>query len=638
MKSKRLLLSIFMTWTLSSCTFFKEMIFSDEQEVSTEQTNDDNVIEEPVPDDTETKKDPQPEPEPQVEPKDNEPVVPVDPVDAPVYYDITFRNYDNSILCVAPTLEGQLPVYKGKEPVRPSSNYEKYNFAGWNPTVTVATANRDYVAKFVTVDVTFTVSFYMDDKKTLIYSNDYKYGQMPTIPNDPVKNETASTIYAFKGWNKKVVAVTGDDQYYAVFTSTTKQYRVTFYDDDEQTVLQTGLWDYGSTPKYNQSTPVKQSSASANYKFKGWNKTITKVTSDQEYVAVYESNTKTYKIRFLNEDGSTLQEGDYEYGVMPSCPEPKKEATENTAYTFAGWEPSITAVNCDRDYKAKFKETVRTYTVKFLNYDGKELKTTTCSYGKSPTYDGQTPTRPTTSSGGLITSYSFVGWHTNKDISSGEAYKTLPEIKEEPQPFYAIYKASYNYEISLKYKNYTMDVRRTVTLLDSKYSAVKEDITWTISNPNVLFISDKMGTIVPLGNGTALITAKFPNGVTHACTIEIVTVKLGKRDDNKTWSDEGTVEGWEKSFFNYSSENDKLTHKMEYKPGNVEWSSPYASNLSFEHYCTESWAKDFPQYHKYCVKYVKKVSKTVDTTISVKIKGSGNTSEQYLVFNIKLKK
>ena len=556
MKSKRLLLSIFMTCALSSCSFFKEVLFVDDT-AQTEDQPEEPVVEEVV--QPETKE--EPKEEPKVEPKQEEPVQPVEPIDETVYYKITFRNYDNSVLAVVNTPEGELPVYSGKEPTRPSTNYEKYNFAGWNPTITVATADIDYVAKFVTVDVTFNVSFYMDDKKTLLYSNEYKYGQMPTIPNDPTKNETASTTYTFKGWDKQVVAVTGNAKYYAVFTATTKKFRVTFYDDDNVTVLQTGLWDYNSTPKFNQSTPVKQSSASANYKFKGWNKTIAKVTSDQEYVAVYESNTKTYKVTFLNEDGSTLQEGEYEYGAMPSCPEPTKDSTNQTKFTFAGWEPSIKAVTSDITYIAKFDSVGRTYRITFYNYNFTELRIKNLGYGEATIYDGATPTKPNSVASGRVTKYTFVGWSDDKTkMNISNAITTLPAVSADAN-YYAVFSSESTYDYSLTWSSYNGIKNRTINLLDTTtYAAIKNDITWTSNNTSVAKV-DSTGKVTPVGVGTATITALTPDGQKRTCNFQTIDAYL-ELYQNHYQGYRGVYQPC--SFFFGIKNNDKLTQPIKY--------------------------------------------------------------------------
>ena len=75
-------------------------------------------------------------------------------------------------------------------------------------------------------------------------------------------------------------------------------------------------------------------------------------------------------------------------------------------YTFRGWTPAIDAVTGDVTYMAQFDETVNTYTVKFVNFDGSLLKTVTVAYGETPVYGAVAPTRPETDKSTFV----FAGW------------------------------------------------------------------------------------------------------------------------------------------------------------------------------------------------------------------------------------
>ena len=540
MRIKQLFLSLFLTITVSSCSLFKSPTFDEEQDF--ELANLD-VYEDSGPDPI-----PGTNPVPDAEP-------------AQVYYYITFRNYDNSFLTTVPTPAGEMPVYDGKEPFRSPTDYEKYNFAGWEPALTAADSDRTYFAKFTTVDVTFNVSFYMDDKKTLLYSNDFKYGQMPTIPPDPTKPGNASTVYTFKCWDKQVVPVTSDAKYNAVFTTSKKQYRVTFYDDDEETVLQTGLWDYGSTPQFTQGNPAKQATNSTIYSFKGWNKNITKVTGEQTYIAVYENKTKLYNIRFEDEDGTLLQNGTCEYGEIPSCPTPTKESTENEVYEFVGWEPSIKSVTKDETYVAKYSTKKRNYRVTFYNYDFSELGYKDCEYGEYLVPPN--PTRQSNYATGIQTTYTFVGWSNNKDnMSVSNATLTLPQVTATAS-YYAVFTANKEYDYSLTYSSYKGMKKRSITLLDSTYSAIKNDITWTSNNTSVAKV-DSSGKVTAVGVGTATITAQTPDGKKATCAYETIDAKLVIHNDRKPQLSVQRYNSAKWSYFFGISNNDKLTHPIPY--------------------------------------------------------------------------
>lgn len=94
--------------------------------------------------------------------------------------------------------------------------------------------------------------------------------------------------YTFKTWLPALSPAYADVTYKAAYTATIKKYTVTWYDDDEATVLQTkNDVTYGSIPTYSETLPTK-----TGYIFKGWKdkdgNTPTKVTDDIDYYAYYE--------------------------------------------------------------------------------------------------------------------------------------------------------------------------------------------------------------------------------------------------------------------------------------------------------------------------------------------------------------
>ena len=79
------------------------------------------------------------------------------------------------------------------------------------------------------------------------------------------------------------------------------------------------------------------------------------ITSDTTITAIFEKDR--YTVTFLNEDGSLIEEEEWEYGSIPYCSEtPVKESTDAVTYVFAGWSPQISAVTENVTYTAVFTE------------------------------------------------------------------------------------------------------------------------------------------------------------------------------------------------------------------------------------------------------------------------------------------
>ena len=126
------------------------------------------------------------------------------------------------------------------------------------------------------------------DDTVLETDTDVPEGSMPEYNgNEPVKPATPQYTYAFTGWTPTVSEVTGDATYTAVFSETLNTYTVTWLNYDG-TVLKTDEnVPYGTVPKYEGETPVKAATAEYTYTFSGWSQTLSEVTGDVSYKAVF---------------------------------------------------------------------------------------------------------------------------------------------------------------------------------------------------------------------------------------------------------------------------------------------------------------------------------------------------------------
>ena len=239
-------------------------------------------------------------------------------------------------------------------------------------------------ASDVTVSATFKkkefIIKFKDEDGTLLQSSPFPYGDTPVYKGSvPSKDPTAEKEYTFDGWydgdNKLTdeTKVSGETVYVARYTEAARMYSITFVDEDG-TVLQSSKVDYGTTPSYTKETPSKKADAQYTYAFNGWEPELTSVAGDTTYKATYSSTVNTYKITFVDEDGTKeLFSNTFEYGAMPvyGGETPTKKDDGEKKYTFSGWTPAISSVKEEIVYTATFVESSKTYNVIWLNNDEK---------------------------------------------------------------------------------------------------------------------------------------------------------------------------------------------------------------------------------------------------------------------------
>ncbi|MBO4962199.1 MAG: InlB B-repeat-containing protein [Clostridia bacterium] len=132
------------------------------------------------------------------------------------------------------------------------------------------------------VNTYYTITWVVDGVSTLEY---YASGEVPSYNGTPAKAKDAQYTYTFSGWDKTIVAVTGDTTYTAKFSTTLNKYTITWVIDG---VESTEEYNYGETPEY-KGTPTKDSDSEYTYTFTNWDKTVVTVTSDATYTAIFQA-------------------------------------------------------------------------------------------------------------------------------------------------------------------------------------------------------------------------------------------------------------------------------------------------------------------------------------------------------------
>ena len=314
-----------------------------------------------------------------------------------------------------------------------------YHFEGWSldgvnvidiPTVRGEDYNITYKAVFSEHRV-YVVKFMNDD---VIHNELHLYeGEGINIPViTPKRVSTYQFDYEFAGWTldgENIVDVaetigTEDITYIAKYTAIDRYYAIKFVNWDGEEIKVYSV-KHDEVPVYDGENPTKKETAEFFYDFDGWTPEIVAVTGEAVYTATYLATLRTYTVRWLNEDGTSLLEEDVNvpYGTMPSYDGaiPTKQANAQYTYTFAGWHIEISEVTGDMIYKATYTAEVNKYTITWKNENGTVLETDEkVPYGDMPEYNGSTPTKAST----VQYDFVFAGWDTAVSEVTGDVVYT----------------------------------------------------------------------------------------------------------------------------------------------------------------------------------------------------------------------
>ena len=259
-----------------------------------------------------------------------------------------------------------------------------YDFTGWNTEKDGSgTSYTDGATVTFTSDTVlyaqwkakkYTVTWVNEDGTVLETDENVPYGATPEYNGaTPTKAADAQYTYTFKGWTPAVSEVKGNVTYTAVYTSSTRYYRVTWYEadgsirgNDPRAAYGANIWDM--TESYTPTPPTKAADAQYTYTFDHWvnretNEAITsasKVTGDTDLDPVFKQELRMYTITWKNDDGTILETDEkVAYGTVPTYDGETPTKAEETRYTysFIGWDKDVTAVSGDVTYTAQFEKT-----------------------------------------------------------------------------------------------------------------------------------------------------------------------------------------------------------------------------------------------------------------------------------------
>jgi hypothetical protein len=339
-------------------------------------------------------------------------------------YNVTFKNSDGTILESKNWIAGTTPSYEGTPTKNPTVDYT-YEFNGtWSPAIKEVNGSATYVAQYDASPRAYTITFLNYDMSVLgtaevnyngTPSNSTYLAAIAPATTDPYKPDNSAFSFEFAGWRLQGASsngfaqVKGNQTYVAQFAETTKKYRITFLDDDGETVLHWTQLEYDAMPSYDgpATSGFNKQDAEWDYTFSGWTPAeFTAVQGPQTYTATYSKEHREYTITWLNDDGSQIDQTKVEYGEVPTHADATKTSTAEWNYTFTGWDETPVAVTEDATYKATFSAEKREYTITWKNGDATIEIDSNVPYGTTPSFDSATPAKAATAQ----YTYTFSGW------------------------------------------------------------------------------------------------------------------------------------------------------------------------------------------------------------------------------------
>jgi len=349
-------------------------------------------------------------------------------------YTVTFLDGDDNIFEVQYVPYGSNGVLPQGIPQKTPTKQYYYEFKKWEAypnSIRSDTVIRPIFNQFLQL---YKVTF-VDEQDNILKIQLVEYGSGATEPSPdliPKKADTQMYIYTFVGWSRPFSYVVEDITVKTVYIQELRCYTYTFYDEDRVTILKQVRAPYNSQiiPPPN---PTKQAQGQTQYRFVGWDKVVAdKLIEDVDYYAVYEEIPITFTVTFYDGDGFVISVQVVNYGQSAQTPDiiPTKTMNRVYEYVFEGWIEDYSVITTNLEVHPKFKEQLRKYTVRFINYDNSAMEALV-EYGKSAEGLVPTPVRK---------GYRFYDW--DKDIS----------VITEDMDVYAIF-APNNYQINFHPEN-----------------------------------------------------------------------------------------------------------------------------------------------------------------------------------------
>ncbi|MDD7194331.1 MAG: InlB B-repeat-containing protein, partial [Clostridiaceae bacterium] len=254
-------------------------------------------------------------------------------------------------------------------------------------------------------DITYTLTYYLDDAKTIVYSTaDYKFGDTIVAPADPTTADFGEGK-TFIAWDYDVPATMPSHNIDVVAMLEDIAYTVEFIGLDGATAIP------GSTltKYYNDQVTLAEApdATEEGYTFNGWkyadNSSVTFPITVTDNVKIYADYTiQSFKVSFYTDETMTELFKEYNLEFESEIPDPGTPVKEG--YAFQWWDTDIVGSAVSENIAVYAIWEANKYTITFNTDGGTEVAPITQDYATEVV----APTAPTK------TGYTFAGWYNGE--------------------------------------------------------------------------------------------------------------------------------------------------------------------------------------------------------------------------------
>ena len=334
-------------------------------------------------------------------------------------YTIKFVDEDGSLIS-SNVYHFEDNVVVPADPSKASDGDYEYFFAGWDSEIVPVDGNKTYTATYSSQRIEYSITIpenvsVIDENEEEVTSlSKLHYGDIIQIEYNLTEGYEVDTFSVTGAQTvlpgSNLYRVTGN--VVVVFEQKIRIFEVKFYDENND-LLYTDTVEFDETASYQGETPTKASDNVYHYTFEKWvdlqgnDAVLTNIQDNKNVYAKYSRQYVEYTILFIDEDDSEISRATYHYGQAVTTPAtPTKASSERYDYTFAGWDSQVIPVDGDKTYKATYSQSLREYTIKFVNENGALILQEKYHYEDSVTQPSQTPTKASDNT----YDYTFAGW------------------------------------------------------------------------------------------------------------------------------------------------------------------------------------------------------------------------------------